>query len=102
MFTKHINNLRNKSESYRHTFAISVSLFVTIIIFVIWVSVMKNNLFISPQNTATENVNVASTVESSPIQSLKNGVGRLMDTLLENATNFTESLGKVEYIRDTE
>lgn len=91
-----IKKLHNKSEEYRRTVAIIASISVTIVILVVWVSVMQKNIFfidsVIVDNKKTET--------ASPIQSLKSGFIRLTSSVSDQVSSTIDSLGEIEYKKE--
>jgi len=91
-----IKQLQSKPEEYRRMVALVASISITIVLFVVWISVMQKNIFLSD----TTQVEKQTSKVASPIQSLKSGFIRLTSSVTEQVSATIDSLGEIEYKKD--
>ncbi len=90
-----LENLRNKSETYRHAVAISAALVTTLVIFFVWMSVLFPN--VTGKNVAVNNTES----KNPPLNVFKSNVAQSFAAIKDQWNTLTHTLSSTNYQADS-
>lgn len=98
---RHLDKLRHKPEHYRKIIALALSISITVLIIGVWISVVRDRLFVMAPPDGGGEFAVA-LEEKTPIESLWSGLQNLTKAFSLNLLEIKSQIGTTRYIREEE